>query len=177
MPDREQDGRRPFVVLVGASGAGKTTVGGLLAQRLGVPFIDTDPEIERMAGKTISEIFAQDGEPVFRAMERQTVREALSRHDGVLALGGGTVVDEGTRGLLATQRVAFLVVGVTEAVRRVGSNRDRPLLAGDVRARLQKLIDERRPYYEQVATLTVDTDGLTAEEVAGELLAALEVRT
>jgi len=168
--------RRPVVVLVGPSGAGKTTVGGLLALRLRAPFVDTDVEIERMAGKRISAIFAEDGEPAFRALERQTVRDLLATHDGVLALGGGSVIDDGTRGLLRAHRVAFLAVGLAEAVRRVGLNRDRPLLAGDVRARLQKLIDERRPYYEQVATLIVPTDGLTAEQVAGQLQAALAVR-
>jgi len=110
---------------------------------------------------------------------RSSVRPCgtCSPHSGVLALGGGSVIDEGTRGLLGAHRVAFLSVGVAEAVRRVGLNRDRPLLAGDVRARLQKLIEDRRPYYEQVATLIVPTDGLTAEQVAGELQAALEVRT
>jgi shikimate kinase len=167
----------PILVIVGASGAGKTTVGGLLARRLGVGFKDTDVEIERTAGKTISEIFSQDGEPVFRAMERELVRAELAAHDGVLALGGGTVVDEGTRILLAEHRVAFLAVGVTEAVRRVGLNRDRPLLAGDMHARLTKLIADRRPYYEEVATWTVATDGLTAEEVTEQLVAVLQVRT
>jgi shikimate kinase len=167
----------PVVVLVGASGAGKTTVGGLLAQRLGVGFMDTDVEIERTAGKRISQIFSEDGEPAFRAMERDLVLRALAAHDGVLALGGGTVVDEGTRTLLGAQPVAFLAVGVTEAVRRIGQNGDRPLLVGDVAARLSKLIAERRPYYEQVAKWTVVTDTLTAAEVAEELLAVLRART
>jgi shikimate kinase len=167
----------PVVVIVGASGAGKTTVGSLLARRLGVAFKDTDVEIERTAGRTISEIFSQDGEPVFRAMERELVRAELAAHDGVLALGGGTVVDEGTRILLGQHRVAFLAVGVTEAVRRVGLNRDRPLLVGDGHARLTKLIADRRLYYEEVATWTVVTDGLTAEEVTEQLLAVLQVRT
>jgi shikimate kinase len=163
----------PVVVLVGASGAGKTTVGGLLARRLGVGFVDTDIEIERQAGKKISEIFDEDGEAAFRAMERELVRTTLAVHDGVLALGGGTVVDAGTRTLLGAHRVAFLAVGVTEAVRRLGTSRDRPLLAGHVQSRLAGLIADRRPYYEQVATWTFATDGLTADEVAEALLAAL----
>jgi len=173
----DEHDRGPAVVLVGPSGAGKTTVGQLLALRLGVSFLDTDLEIERLAGKKVSDIFAEEGEPAFRAIERETVRLVLAEHDGVLALGGGTVMDEGTRRLLAAHRVAFLEVGLTEAVRRVGLNRDRPLLVGDVRTRLERLIEGRRPLYEQVATLRVRTDGLTADEVAGELLVALGART
>jgi shikimate kinase len=169
--------RAPAVVLVGPSGAGKTTVGRLLADRLGVSFLDTDIEIERIAGKKISDIFTEAGEPAFRALERQTVHGALAEHDGVLALGGGSVMDEGTRKLLADHFVAFLEVSLGEAVRRVGRNQDRPLLAGDVRSRLEGLINGRRPFYEQVARLRVQTDGLSADEVAGELVVALGVRS
>jgi shikimate kinase len=166
----------PVVVLVGPSGSGKTTVGGLLARRLGVAFLDTDAEIERRAGKRISDIFREDGEPAFRALEREMVRSVLDRHTGVLALGGGTVTDAGTRAMLERHRVAFLAVGITEAVRRIEQSGDRPLLAGDVRSRLGQLIEDRRPYYEQVATWTVATDRLSTEEVAAELLLALNVR-
>jgi shikimate kinase len=163
----------PVVVLIGPPGAGKTTVGLRLAERLGVTFTDTDVEIERAAGKTIRDIFREDGEPAFRAMEREVVRAALAAHDGVLALGGGAVVDADTRAGLQAHRVAFLDVGAPEAVHRVGAGRDRPLLAGDVHSRLTALLAERRPYYEHVATWTIRTDGLTPDEVVDTLLAAL----
>jgi shikimate kinase len=138
-----------------------------------VPFLDLDLEIERITGKKISEIFAQEGEPGFRALEREVADAVLARHDGVLALGGGTVTDAGTCQLLAAHRVAFLEVGLAEAVRRVGRDQGRPLLTGDVRARLEALINARRPLYEEVATLTIRTDGLSAGDVAEQLVVAL----
>lgn len=158
------------LVVVGPPGAGKTTVGRLLASRLGVELRDTDSDIERTAGKPISEIFIEDGEAAFRALERAAVATALAEHDGVVALGGGAVMDEGTRELLESRRVVFLNVGLADAASRVGLNRDRPLLIGNPRAQLKKLMDERRPLYEQVATITVDTSGRTPEDVANEVL-------
>jgi shikimate kinase / 3-dehydroquinate synthase len=164
----------PAVVLVGMSGAGKTTVGELLARRLGVGFLDTDAAIEASAGKPIAEIFIDDGEPAFRAMERAAVAAALAEHPGVLALGGGAVMAEQTRALLAGQRVVFLDVGLGTALRRVGLARDRPMLTINPRARLRQLMAERRPLYEQVATITVATDERTPDEVAAAVLAALD---
>jgi shikimate kinase len=156
----------PIAVLVGPPGAGKSTVGELLADRLGTTFRDTDADITARAGRSIAEIFIEDGEPAFRALERAAVRQALAEHEGILALGGGAVADAGTRGLLAGHRVVFLDVGLSEAAARVGLNRDRPLLLGNVRSRLRTLLDERRPYYLEVATATVATDGLSAQQVA-----------
>ncbi len=153
-------------MLVGPPGSGKTAVGELLAARLGTTFRDTDTDITTRAGKSVAEIFVDDGEPTFRAMERAAVRTALAEHDGVLALGGGAVGDEGTRAILVGHRVIFLEVGLTEAATRVGLNRDRPLLLGNVRSRLRALMDERRPYYLEVATATIDTNGLSAQQVA-----------
>jgi shikimate kinase len=155
---------------VGAPGAGKTTVGRLLAERLGVGFRDTDDDVERAAGKPISDIFLDDGEPAFRALERAAVAEALAGHDGVLAVGGGAVTDPDTRSLLADHRVVFLDVGLADAASRIGLNRDRPLLLGNPRGHLKRLLDERRSLYVDVAKVTVDTAGRTPQQVAEEVL-------
>ena len=160
----------PRVVLVGPMGAGKSTVGALLAEAWGTSARDTDTDVEAVAGKTVSEIFLDDGEAAFRTLEKDAVAQALTDHDGVLSLGGGAVLDEQTRGLLEGQRVVFLKVGLSEAVKRVGLGTSRPLLLGNVRARIKALLDERTPVYESVATETVDTDGLTPEQVAEEIL-------
>jgi len=164
---------RPVVVLVGPPGSGKSTVGPLLAARLGLDFRDTDADIERRTGRKVSEIFVDDGEPAFRAMERETARVALAEHRGVLALGAGAVMDTETRGRLAAHAVAFLDVGLADAARRMGLNRDRPLLLGNLRSQLKALMDARRPLYEEVATVTVRTDARTPDEVAAAVLTAL----
>lgn len=164
----------PAVVLVGAPGAGKTTVGGQVAHRLAVRFADSDHLVEELVGKSVSDIFIEDGEPAFREMERVTIAEALASFDGVLALGGGAIMDSATRTLLAEQRVVWLRVGLADAARRVGLNASRPLLLGNVRGRLIALLDERTPYYEEVATVTVDTDGRGIAQVVDDVLAALE---
>lgn len=165
---------QPLVVLVGAMGAGKSTVGRLVADALGVGFLDSDHEIERVTGKSVADIFVDDGEAHFRELERRAVAASLGTHTGVLALGGGAVLDPGTRALLAGHRVVFLRVGLTDAARRVGLGVSRPLLLGNVRGRIKQLLDERTPVYESVATHVVDTDGLTAAEVADQVRALVE---
>lgn len=155
----------PLVVLVGPPGAGKTTVGQLLAQRQGVTFRDTDHDVEAAVGATISDIFIEDGEATFRDHERAAAAAALATHDGVLALGGGAVTAEETRQALKSHRVVFLDVGLAAAVERVGLNTARPLLAVNPRAELKRLLEERRPLYEEVATVVVPTDGRSPEEV------------
>jgi len=156
-------------VLVGPMGAGKTTVAGLLAEAYGVTVRDTDADVEAADGRSISDIFVESGEAHFRELERAAVADALARHDGVLALGGGAVLDPATRELLAGHRVVFLRVGLAEAVKRVGLGTSRPLLLGNVRARIKALLDERTPIYESVADIVVDTDQRSPEDVADEI--------
>jgi shikimate kinase len=158
-------------VLVGVMGAGKSTVGVLLAQRLGVGFHDVDAAIEAEAGKPISEIFIDEGEDHFRAVERQAVAAALESVDGVLALGGGAILAEETREALAGHMVIYLSVEFADAIKRVGLGQGRPLLALNPRATLKHLLDQRRPLYEKVATYIVRTDGRAAEEIADEIAA------
>jgi shikimate kinase len=160
-------GRRgPRVVLVGPMGAGKTTVGRLLAERWRVSFRDTDDEVEQAEGRAISDIFVDSGEERFRDLERSAVTHALAEHPGVLALGGGAVMSAETRAVLAGHRVVFLRVGLTDAAARVGLGASRPLLLGNVRGTMKALLDERTPVYESVAEAAVDTDGRTPDEVA-----------
>lgn len=153
------------VVLVGAPGSGKSTVGQLLAARLGLPFVDVDELIEQRTGRSIAEIFADDGEPSFRALEEQTTLELLAGEAGVLSLGGGAVLSAATRAALRGHRVIWLQVAAATAVQRVGLNEARPLLLGNVRGRLIKLLAERTPLYAEVATEQVETDHLSPEAV------------
>ncbi|MEU4743420.1 shikimate kinase [Actinosynnema sp. NPDC023658] len=161
----------PRFVVLGPPGAGKTTVGRLLAERLGVAFRDTDDDVVATAGKPISDIFTDDGEPAFRALEERAVAEALASHDGVLALGGGAVLAEATRARLAGHTVVFLNVGMAEGVKRTGMSSARPLLAGvNPRATFKVLLDARLPLYREVATVEVVTDDLTPEQVVDQVL-------
>jgi len=155
-------------------GAGKTTVAELLAARWGVSARDTDRDIEAAEGREISEIFVDSGEDYFREHERVAVARALSEHDGVLALGGGAVLDPGTRAALAGHLVAFLEVGLSDAVKRVGLGVGRPLLLGNVRSRVKSLLDERAPLYREVADISVLTDGKEPEQVADEVAGRIE---
>lgn len=157
-------------VLIGPPGSGKTQVGRAVAERLGVAFRDTDADVERRAGMTVADIFIEHGEERFREFERAAVRDALAEHDGVLALGGGAVLDEGTQALLRGRPVVYLSVGFAEGVKRVGLARDRPLLTGNPRAQFRALLEARRPVYEEVASVTVDTDGRSVEEVADDVV-------
>ncbi|MGA8256149.1 MAG: shikimate kinase [Nocardioides sp.] len=161
------------MVLVGPMGAGKTTVAVLLAEAYGVAHRDTDDDVERSEGRSVSDIFVESGEERFRELERQAVADAVQTHTGVLSLGGGAVLDPATRALLAGRAVVFLRVGLSEAVKRVGLGTGRPLLLGNVRARIKALLDERTPIYESVATVVVDTDDLEPAEVAKHIQEAL----
>ncbi|MFB6847499.1 shikimate kinase [Streptomyces sp. NPDC056373] len=166
----------PLVVLVGPMGVGKSTVGQLLAERLGASYRDTDEDIVAEQGRTVAEIFVDEGEPAFRAIEKAAVHRALAEHDGILALGGGAILDTDTRALLAGQRVAYLSMDVEEAVKRTGLNTARPLLAVNPRKQWRELMEARRHLYEEVATAVVATDGRTPEEVTEAALDALELK-
>ncbi|WP_193609085.1 shikimate kinase [Nocardioides lijunqiniae] len=154
-------------------GAGKSTVGPLLAEALGVTARDVDVEIEAREGRAISDIFVDSGEEHFRALEKAAVAAVLAEHDGVVSLGGGAVLDPDTRELLVDHQVVFLRVGLSEAVKRVGLGTGRPLLLGNVRSRIKALLDERAPVYTAVADLTVDTDQRSPEDIVAEIEKAL----
>ena len=160
----------PLVVLVGPPGAGKSTVGRLVAEAMGAPFRDTDTDVERTTGLDVGDIFLLHGEEEFRRYESAAVVAALDEHPGVLALGGGAVLDPACRAALAGHRVVFLDVTIKDAASRVGFNRDRPLLLGNPRAQWVRLMEERRPVYEAVATARVDTDGKSPHRVADEVV-------
>jgi shikimate kinase len=164
----------PVAVMVGAPGAGKTTIGQAVAALLGVEFADADARIEAMAGKTVPEIFFDEGEDEFRRLEVEAIASALRSFDGVLALGGGAILNADTRALLRDQTVVYLSVELSDAVKRVGLGGGRPLLAINPRATLKYLLDQRRPLYAEVATHTVATDGRAPEEIAAEVAGLLK---
>ncbi|MGB8020273.1 MAG: shikimate kinase [Candidatus Nanopelagicales bacterium] len=164
---------RPLVVLVGVPGAGKSTVGRALAERLGVGLRDTDADVEDAAGRPISDIFVESGEPEFRRLEAAAVANSLAEHDGVLALGGGAVLAPENRGLLRGHTVVWLRVGLAAAVQRAGLSTARPLLLGNVRAQLKALMEARAPLYAEVSSVVVDTDVLSVAEAVAAIEAAL----
>jgi len=164
---------RPVAVLTGPPGAGKSTVGAALAARLGTSVVDTDELVEARAGMSITDIFVDQGEEAFRALERQAVADALAGHDGVLALGGGAILAPETQGLLAGHRVVFLDVSLRYAARRSGFDQGRPLLALNPRGQWLQLMADRRPIYERLAWLRVNTDEKSVEEITAEIAAAI----
>lgn len=161
------------VVLVGAPGSGKSTVGALLAAQLGVPFTDIDAEIENREGRLIREIFASDGEAAFRELEREVTLAALGT-SGVVSLGGGAPMTPEIAAALGEHTVVWLAVDAHHALKRVGVDDARPLLAGTgVRATLIRLLNERTPVYRRLSTIEVDTSGQDVESVVGAVLAQL----
>jgi shikimate kinase len=166
----------PVAILIGPPGAGKSTVGPLVADLLGAEFLDTDSVVEEMAGKPVSDIFVSDGEAVFRELERTAVARTVATHPGILALGGGAVMDPGTRELLAGQRMVYLETGFAAAAHRAGLDAPRPLLIGNPRARMRELLAERLPVYEGLAWVTVSTDERAPQEIADEIAATITAR-
>jgi shikimate kinase len=158
----------PAVILVGPPGAGKSTVGPLLAGLLGVGFLDTDEEVAGVAGKDVGDIFVEDGEAAFRELERPVAERALG-YPGVVALGGGAVLDPGVRRLLAGHRVVYLETGFTAVAKRTGLNKPRVPVPGNPRGVLRAMLEDRRPVYQEVATVTVSTDDLSPQEIADQI--------
>ena len=167
---------RPVAVVVGPPGSGKTVTGRALAALLGVPFHDTDEAIVRQAGRSIADIFVEDGEAAFRELERAEVARALAEERGVVALGGGAPVQPGAAEVLDGHTVVFLDVGIADASKRIGFDQSRPLLAVNPRSSWVAMMNVRRPLYEAVATVRADTAGRTPEEVAVEVAALLAAR-
>ena len=162
------------IVLMGFMGTGKSEVGRRLAQRLGRAFLDTDQLVEERAGKRVAAIFADDGEPVFRQLERDAVVEAASRGGAVISVGGGAVLDpENTRTLREAGTVVYLTARPDVISRRIGDGASRPLLRDDPRGAIERLLAERGPIYSAAADVTVDTSEHTADQVVQEIQQAL----
>jgi shikimate kinase len=156
------------IVLIGPPGAGKSSVGRALSKELSMPFIDSDSEIEKVAGKTISEIFVDDGEQVFRKMEVEIVSKLLTDFTGVIALGGGAPITLETQQRLESSDfpIIFIDVSISQAANRVGFNKDRPLLLINPRQQWLNLMNDRRSIYERLASEIVSSDNKKPVEVA-----------
>lgn len=159
------------IVLIGAPGSGKSTVGAALSRKLALDFVDTDQLIEIREGKTITDIFVVDGEPYFRAVELETLKQVLKMNNVVVSLGGGAPISEQAQQelLSSDSMVIFLDVSLATAAPRVGFNRDRPLLLGNPRAQWQALSDKRRPIYEALADVSIKVDDMSVDEIASAI--------
>lgn len=162
----------PKIILIGPPGAGKTSIGRSLARALKVDFADTDTLIERDLGKSVAEVFIEDGEPYFRAVEERICCAALAQAEGVLSLGGGAVLSQVIQKAIVKTgaEIIFLDVSLKVAAPRIGFNRDRPLLLNNPRQQWQKLMDARRPTYEALATVKYDVGDRSVTQVVKELL-------
>lgn len=160
------------IVLIGPPGAGKSTVGKALAEQLSLEFLDTDSLIEQSTGKTITDIFVVDGEPVFRAIELQTLAAVLRSENAIVSLGGGAPISEEAQSLISQSNswVVFLDVSLSIAAPRVGFNRDRPLLLGNPRAQWQALSDQRRPIYELLADQVIKVDEMQVSAIVSAIV-------
>jgi shikimate kinase len=174
--------RPPLAVLIGPPGAGKTAVGPLLAERLGVEFRDTDADVAAAAGQPVGDIFIEQGDQALRQLERAAAASALSEHGGfrtrggVLALGSGAVLDPGIQQLLCGLPVIYLAADFGTVARRTGFDRPRVVIPGNPRGRLRAMLEERRPLYERLASVTVQTDDLDPGELADQIAAELSER-
>ena len=160
------------ILVIGPPGAGKSTVGQALANKLSIDFIDTDQVIENETGKSITDIFVVDGEPHFRALELQTLRNVLTLESGVISLGGGAPISQGAQEAIeqSNSHTVFLDVSLATAAPRVGFNRDRPLLLGNPRAQWQALSDNRRPIYEKLADDAIKVDDMNVDQIVAQIV-------
>jgi shikimate kinase len=165
----------PRIILIGPMGSGKTTIGKSLAQKLSLEFRDTDSVIEQREQKTVSQIFIEDGEDAFRAIEREVLKEELQGSDTVLALGGGAPISvEAQSALQASEsHVIYLDISLANVAPRIGFNRDRPLLLNNPRGQWQTLMEARRPIYESVADTVVDVNKRSQSEIVAQILEVL----
>ncbi len=165
----------PKAVLVGMPGSGKSTIGRRLAKAMDLPLLDTDAAIVETTGRTIADIFANDGEQEFRRVEEEVVKAALSSHEGIVSLGGGAITSPGVREALAGHTVVYLEISAAEGVRRTTGGTPRPLLAGDDPAeKYRDLMGQRVPLYRQVATMRVNTNRRNPGAVVHHLIHRLE---
>jgi shikimate kinase len=168
----------PRIVLIGPMGSGKSTIGKVLAESMGCAFRDTDEMVVSQTGRSIADIFIEDGEESFRALEKIALRIALLEDETVLALGGGACLSYDAQSALKASGayIVYLKISLSEVSSRVGFNRDRPLLLGSPRAQWQNLMNERAPIYEGLASFIVDVDGRSVQEITQEIAIAFDLR-
>ena len=166
----------PRVILIGPMGSGKTTIGSLLAEKLGLAFRDTDHLIEEREEKPVSQIFLDQGEDAFRAIEKRVLREELLTDGTVLSLGGGAPISMDAQSALRAiaSHIIFLDISLSTVAPRIGFNRDRPLLLNNPRGQWQTLMEARRPIYEAIADATINVDDKSEEEIVTIALSSLE---
>ena len=166
----------PRVILIGPMGSGKTTIGSLLAEKLGLTFRDTDHLIEEQQKKSVSQIFLDEGEDAFRAIEKKVLRDELLTDETVLSLGGGAPVSLDAQSALRaiSSYIIFLDISLSTVVPRIGFNRDRPLLLNNPRGQWQTLMEARRPIYEALADVTINVDDKSEEEIVNIALSNLK---
>lgn len=168
----------PRIILIGPMGSGKTTIGQRLAKDFNLSFKDTDQMIESQTGRTVSDIFIEDGEEEFRALEKIILRTGLLEDDTILSLGGGACVSVDAQSALRASGafVVYLKISLSQVSSRVGFNQGRPLLMGNPRAQWQALMNERAPIYEGIASYTCEVDSKSVDEMVSEVAIAYELR-